>query len=157
MSMVQANARIQPFFWFESKAEEAVNFYVSTFPNSRIVKEFRSPVDTVSGPAGSILTLEFALEGLKCGALNGGPHHAFTDAISFVVPCETQDEIDHLWSRLSEGGQEIACGWLRDRFGVAWQIVPRRLTEYVQHPAAMKAMMGMVKLDIAALELAAKG
>jgi len=154
MSEALTGSRIYPFLWFESNAEEAANFYLSVFPNSRILKELRSPVDTVSGAAGSILTIEFELDGLKFVALNGGPHHAFTDAVSFVVPCDTQDEIDHLWSRLTDGGKEVACGWLRDRFGVAWQIVPRRLTEYVQHPAAM---IRMVKLDIAALERAAMG
>jgi predicted 3-demethylubiquinone-9 3-methyltransferase (glyoxalase superfamily) len=157
MSNDQAQSRIYPFLWFEADAEEAANFYISVFPNSRLLKELRLPVDTVSGAAGSILTIEFELDGLKFVALNGGPHQPFTDAVSFVVPCDTQEEIDHLWSRLSGAGKEVACGWLRDRFGVAWQIVPRRLTEYVQHPAAMQAMMCMVKLDIATLELAARG
>jgi predicted 3-demethylubiquinone-9 3-methyltransferase (glyoxalase superfamily) len=148
-------SRIYPFLWFESQAEQAAHFYVSIFPNSRILSEFRSPVDTPSGPAGSILTITFELDGLHFVALNGGPHSAFNDAISFVVPCDTQDEIDHLWSRLTEGGKETACGWLRDPFGVAWQIVPRRLGEYLQHPKAMQAMMQMVKLDIPTLERAA--
>jgi predicted 3-demethylubiquinone-9 3-methyltransferase (glyoxalase superfamily) len=147
---------IYPFLWFESNAEEAVNFYVSVFPNSRIVKEFRSPVDTPSGSAGSLLTVEFELDGLKFVALNGGPHMKFTDAVSFVVPCDTQAEIDHLWSHLTEGGEEVQCGWLHDRFGVVWQIVPRKLDQYVQHPKAMQAMMTMVKLDIPALEHAAR-
>jgi predicted 3-demethylubiquinone-9 3-methyltransferase (glyoxalase superfamily) len=155
MPTPEAASRIYPFLWFQSEAEQAAHFYVSVFPNSRILSEFRSPVDLPSGPAGSILTITFQLDGLKFVALNGGPHQAFTDALSLVVPCDTQDEIDHLWAHLTEGGSETACGWLRDRFGISWQIVPTRLTDYLKHPKAMQAMMGMKKLDIPTLEAAA--
>ncbi len=155
MSIVDQSSRISPFLWFESNAEEAVAFYLGVFPNSRKLGEFRSPVDTPSGPKGSILTISFELDGLRFTALNGGPAHTFTDAISFFVRCETQQEIDHYWSRLTDGGAEIACGWLRDKFGLYWQVVPARVFELIKHPKAMQAMMQMKKFDIAELERAA--
>lgn len=156
MSVLGKSSRITPFLWFESNAEEAVAFYLSIFPNSRKLGEFRSLVDTPSGPKGSILTISFELDGLPFTALNGGPGHRFTDAISFVVHCDTQQEIDNYWSRLTAGGAEIACGWLKDQFGLSWQIVPARLPEWLKNPKAMQAMMQMKKLDIAELERAAK-
>ena len=155
MSMVDQSSRLTPFLWFDNNAEEAVAFYLSIFPNSRKLSEFRSPIETPSGPKGSVLTISFELDGLRFTALNGGPAHPFTDAISFFVRCETQQEIDHYWSKLTEGGAEIACGWLRDKFGLCWQIVPTRVFELIKHPKAMQAMMQMKKFDIAELERAA--
>lgn len=148
--------RITPFLWFDNNAEEAVAFYLSIFKNSRKLSEFRSPIETPSGPKGMVLTISFELEGLRFTALNGGPAHKFTDAVSFVVRCDTQDEVDHYWSKLTAGGSEIACGWLKDKFGLSWQIVPARLLELLHHPKAMQAMMTMKKLDIAELERAAQ-
>jgi len=146
--------RITPFLWFDSNAEEAVDFYLSVFPNSKRLEELRNPDDS-QGKRGSILTIAFELAGQKFTALNGGPHFKFTEAISFVVRCESQQEIDDYWSKLSAGGAEVQCGWLKDKFGLSWQIVPARLPEFVKHPRAMQAMMKMIKLDIAELERAA--
>jgi predicted 3-demethylubiquinone-9 3-methyltransferase (glyoxalase superfamily) len=107
-------------------------------------------------PKGGILTISFELDGQKFTALNGGPGHAFTDATSFFVRCDTQEEVDYYWSKLTAGGSEVACGWLKDKFGLSWQIVPTRIMELIRHPKAMQAMMKMKKLDIAELERAAK-
>jgi len=156
MSALQDSPRITPFLWFDSNAEEAVAFYCGIFPNSRKLSEFRSAIDTPSGPAGMVLTISFELDGQRFTALNGGPHHQFTDAISFVVRCDTQVEIDYHWSRLTADGTEIACGWLRDKFGVCWEVVPAQITHLVGNPKAMQAMMKMKKLDIAELERAAQ-
>lgn len=156
MSALEYPSRITPFLWFESNAEEAVDFYCTIFPNSRKISEFRSPADTPSGPKGSVLTISFELDGLPFTALNGGQAHPFTDAISFVVRCETQAEIDSYWSKLTAGGSEVACGWLKDKFGLSWQIVPARLGEHLKNPKAMQAMMKMKKLVIAELERAAR-
>ncbi len=156
MSVVGESSRITPFLWFDNNAEEAVAFYLSVFPNSRKLSELRSAIDTPSGPTGTVLTVSFELDGLHFTALNGGPHHPFTDAISLVVRCETQQEIDHFWSRLTEGGAEVACGWLRDKFGLSWQLVPAHIFELLKHPKAMQAMMKMKKFDIAELERAAQ-
>jgi predicted 3-demethylubiquinone-9 3-methyltransferase (glyoxalase superfamily) len=156
---VQTPSRITPFLWFESNAEEAVNFYLSIFPNSRRLTEFRNTTidDPRVVPKGSVLTISFELNGLKFTALNGGPGHSFTDAISFVVSCDTQDEIDDYWSKLTGGGgSEVACGWLKDKFGISWQIVPARISELINNPKAMQAMMKMKKLDIVELQRAAK-
>lgn len=147
--------RITPFLWFDGNAEEAVEFYLSVFKNSRKLSEFRSPIDTPSGPKGMVLTITFELDGLRFTALNGGPNYKFTEAVSFVVRCDTQDDVDYYWSKLTEGGSEIACGWLKDKFGVAWQVVPARAMELIRHPKAMEAMMKMKKFDIAELERAA--
>ncbi len=155
MSGLENYARITPFLWFDSNAEEAVEFYLTVFNNSHRLGEQRWPDDTVA-PKGSILTVSFELDGLQFTALNGGPYHKFTEAISFVVRCDSQQEIDEYWSKLTAGGSEVACGWLKDKFGMSWQVVPARLAELVQHPSAMKAMMQMKKLDIAALEEAAQ-
>jgi predicted 3-demethylubiquinone-9 3-methyltransferase (glyoxalase superfamily) len=155
MSDIQSNPRITPFLWFDANAEEAVDFYLTIFKNSRRLDELRNTGD-VPGPKGSILVVSFELDGQKFTALNGGPHHTFTDAISFVVRCDSQEEVDYYWSKLTAGGTEVACGWLRDKFGLSWQIVPARLPELLKHPKAMQAMMKMKKLDIAELERAAK-
>jgi predicted 3-demethylubiquinone-9 3-methyltransferase (glyoxalase superfamily) len=153
--------KITPFLWFDHQAEEAASFYVSIFPNSKVVKMVRyGPAGP--GPAGSVMTVEFELEGLTFVALNGGPHFKFTEAISFVVNCQTQEEVDTYWEKLSAGGTEVQCGWLKDRFGVAWQIVPIALPELLSDPDAVKskrvaqAMFGMKKLDIRALRQAAE-
>lgn len=155
MSALEQSPRITPFLWFDSNAEEAVDFYMSIFKNSRRITELRNTGDA-PGPKGGILTLSFELDGLRFTALNGGPNYKFNEAVSFVVSCDSQEEVDHYWSRLTEGGNEIACGWLKDKFGLCWQIVPARIGELVSHPKAMQAMMQMKKLDIAELERAAK-
>ena len=148
--------------WFDGQAEEAADFYVSIFRNSRIVRTSRFPEGSPGKP-GSVMTVEFILEGNEFLALNGGPEYEFTPAISFVASCETQEEIDDLWTRLSDGGQEVACGWLTDRFGVSWQIVPAVLNEMVGSDdkeaaqRAFTAMLDMKKLDIAALRRAYEG
>jgi predicted 3-demethylubiquinone-9 3-methyltransferase (glyoxalase superfamily) len=156
MTSFADSPRITPFLWFDNNAEEAVDFYLGIFKNSRKLSEFRSPTETPSGPKGMVLTISFELDGLRFTALNGGPAHKFTDATSFVVRCDTQEEVDHYWSKLTAGGTEVACGWLKDKFGLSWQIVPSRLIELLRHPKAMQAMMQMKKLDIAELERAAK-
>ena len=156
MSALQNYPRITPFLWFDSNAEEAVDFYVSVFKNSRRLDDLRNADDS-AGPKGKILTIAFELDGQKFTALNGGPHFKFTEAISFVVRCESQQEIDDYWSKLSAGGSEVQCGWLKDKFGLSWQIVPARLSDLVKNPKAMQAMLKMKKLDIAELERAAQG
>ena len=155
MSTFQDFPRITPFLWFDSNAEEAVEFYLTVFKNSRRLDAVRNTGDA-PGPKGGVLTIAFELDGQRFTALNGGPAYKFTEAISFVVRCDTQDEVDVYWSRLTAGGSEIQCGWLKDRFGLCWQTVPARLPELIKHPKAMHAMMGMKKLDIAELERAAK-
>jgi predicted 3-demethylubiquinone-9 3-methyltransferase (glyoxalase superfamily) len=154
MSALQNFPRITPFLWFDSNAEEAVDFYLSVFKNSRKLQEFRN-VDESRAPKGSILTIAFELDGQQFTALNGGPVFKFTEAISFVVRCDSQEEVDYYWERLSAGGSEVQCGWLKDRFGLSWQIVPARLPDFIKHPKAMQAMLGMKKLVIAELERAA--
>jgi predicted 3-demethylubiquinone-9 3-methyltransferase (glyoxalase superfamily) len=158
MSALGNHSRITPFLWFDKNAEEAVDFYLSVFKNSRRLSELRnnSIDDPRMVPKGGILTVSFELDGLRFTALNGGPAHQFTDAISFVVRCDSQDEVDYYWSKLTKGGAEVACGWLKDKFGLSWQIVPTRIMELIQHPKAMQAMMGMKKLVIAELEAAAR-
>ena len=155
MSAPQNFPRITPFLWFDSNAEEAVDFYLTVFKNSRRLGEFR-PSENSSVPKGSILTIAFELDGQKFTALNGGPVFKFTEAVSFVVRCDSQQEVDEYWSKLSAGGNEIQCGWLKDKFGLSWQIVPARLPEMIKHPKAMQAMLRMKKLDIAELERAAQ-
>jgi predicted 3-demethylubiquinone-9 3-methyltransferase (glyoxalase superfamily) len=162
MSAIENYPRITPFLWFDSNAEEAVDFYLSIFKNSRRLSELRNPGTSANQedprvvPKGAILTIAFELDGQKFTALNGGPHNKFTDAVSFVVHCDSQDEIDDYWAKLTAGGTEVACGWLRDKFGLAWQIVPARLPELIRTPKAMQALMGMKKLNIAELERAAE-
>jgi len=148
--------KITPFLWFDKNAEEAVEFYLSVFKNSRRLDEMRMNGDGGPVPQGTLLTMSFELEGHRFTALNGGPAHKFTDAISFVVSCETQAEIDEYWAALTDGGSEVACGWLKDKFGLSWQIVPVRLGELLKYPKAMQALMHMKKLDIGELERAAE-
>jgi predicted 3-demethylubiquinone-9 3-methyltransferase (glyoxalase superfamily) len=155
MSALERFPRITPFLWFDSNAEEAVEFYMTVFPNSRRLQELRNG-ENGPGPKGSILTIAFELDGQKFTALNGGAVFKFTEAVSFVVRCDSQDEVDNYWSKLSAGGSEIQCGWLKDKFGLSWQIVPARLPDLIKHPKAMQAMMGMKKLIIADLERAAE-
>jgi predicted 3-demethylubiquinone-9 3-methyltransferase (glyoxalase superfamily) len=152
-----ASPKITPFLWFDHQAEEAANFYVSVFPDSRIVKVVRYGA-AGRGPPGSVMTVEFVLDGRPFVALNGGPHFKFTEAISFVVNCQTQEDVDRYWDRLSAGGSEVQCGWLKDKFGVSWQVVPIELPALLSNPdpeksqRAMKAMLAMKKLDIRALK-----
>lgn len=152
--------RVTPFLWLDSKAEEAAHFYVSIFPNSRINSVCRYP-EGAPVPAGTTMTVSFHLDGQSFTALNGGPMFQFSEAVSFVIECETQDEIDHYWSRLGEGGRVKQCGWLKDRYGLSWQIVPKQLSVLLgaDDPAraqrVMGALLGMAKLDIAALRKAA--
>jgi predicted 3-demethylubiquinone-9 3-methyltransferase (glyoxalase superfamily) len=158
MSDLKNLPRITPFLWFDNNAEEAVDFYLSIFKNSRRLNELRNPIDD-PGPAvpkGKVLTVAFELDGQKFTAMNGGPAFKFNEAISMVVRCDNQQELDEYWSKLSAGGSEIQCGWLKDKFGLSWQVVPANIPELVKHPKAMQAMMHMKKLDIAELERAAK-
>ena len=158
MSVVKKSAHITPFLWFDANAEEAVDFYLSIFKNSRKVSEHVRAIDDPSGKKGTILTISFEIGDQQFTALNGGPSHKFTDAISFVVHCETQEEIDYYWSKLTEGGgNEVACGWLKDKFGLSWQIISDRLMGLLKNPKAMEALMKMKKLDIAELERAGRG
>lgn len=151
--------KITPFLWFDHQAEEAAGFYTSIFPNSKVVKVLRYG-EAGPGPAGSAMTVEFQLDGQSFVALNGGPHFKFTEAISFVVNCQTQDEVDSYWERLSAGGAEVECGWLKDKFGLSWQIVPTMLFKLLSDPdleksqRVMKALLTMKKLDIRALQQA---
>ena len=151
---------ITPFLWFNDNAEEAANFYVSIFPNSRILGVSRYG-DAGPGPQGSVMTVNFELDGRQFTALNGGPRYAFTPAVSLMVPCETQQEVDSYWNKLTAGGKPIQCGWLEDKYGLSWQIVPKELFRLAQDkdPArsqrVMKAMLEMVKLDVARLQQAA--
>ena len=157
--------KIAPFLWFDDNAEEAVKFYSSIFKNSKIGKiaRYDKAGEKAAGrPAGSVMTVEFQLEGQEFVALNGGPHFKFTEAISFVVNCETQEEVDYYWEKLSQGGKEVQCGWLKDKYGLSWQIVPTVLGELLSGKDAgkaqrvMDAMLKMVKLDIKKLKQAAK-
>ena len=155
MSALTQSSRISPFLWFDNNAEEAVAFYLSIFPNSRRIGELRNTGDA-PGPKGGVLTVSFELDGLRFTALNGGPVFKFNEAVSFVVACETQDEIDYYWSNLTAGGSEVQCGWLKDKFGLSWQIVPARISELLKTSKVMQAMMKMKKFDIAELERAAQ-
>lgn len=141
--------RITPFLWFNTQAAEAAAFYVSVFKSSRIT-------GSTPGPGGKPMTVQFELDGQDFVALNGGPQYTFTEATSFVVHCENQKEIDEYWSRLTaDGGEEGRCGWLKDRYGLSWQVVPNNLGSLLSSPAAVQAMMKMRKLDVAALQSAA--
>ncbi|HWG17909.1 MAG TPA: VOC family protein [Acidobacteriaceae bacterium] len=155
---LSAKTLITPFLWFDQNAEEGADFYVSIFPNSRRLGELKSNLDNPNlPPKGKPVTVSFELDGLRFTALNGGPAHKFNEAVSFVVACETQAEIDSYWEKLTaNGGQEIACSWLKDKFGLCWQIVPANIGELLSKPKAMQAMMQMKKLDIAQLEAAGK-
>ncbi len=155
---------IAPCLWFNGQAEEAANFYASIFPDSRVDEVSRSTADTPSGPKGMVLTVEFTLRGQRFIGLNGGPQFTFSEAISFVVDCRDQAEVDRYWDALTAGGGEPGpCGWLKDRFGVSWQVVPQRMYEFINGPdaegseRAMKAMLEMSKLDLAEVERAYTG
>lgn len=155
--------KITPFLWFDSQAEEAANFYTSVFKNSRITDVSRYAEGTPGQP-GSVMTVNFELDGQQFTALNGGPEFQFTEAISFYVHCKTQEEVDYLWDRLTaDGGEPSQCGWLKDKYGVSWQIVPDRLFELINDPdpakaqRAMQAMLQMQKIDIPTLERANRG
>jgi predicted 3-demethylubiquinone-9 3-methyltransferase (glyoxalase superfamily) len=145
--------KITPFLWFDANAEEVADFYISVFPNSRKLHELRV-TEAGPGPVGSLLAMDLEIDGQQVTFLNGGPAHKLSEAFSFTVRCETQSEIDSYWAILGNGGTELGCGWIKDKFGVCWQIVPSRIMELVGHPAGMRAMMPMMKLDIAVLERA---
>ncbi len=152
--------KVSPFLWFGGQAEEAAHFYVSLLLDSRIDAVNRAPMDYPAGKAGDVLTVEFTLGGRSFVAMNGGSDVRFNDAVSLQIECEDQAEVDLLWDALAEGGEPVACGWIRDRFGLSWQVTPRRLRELISGPGeaagkVMAAMMQMVKIDIAALEAAA--
>jgi predicted 3-demethylubiquinone-9 3-methyltransferase (glyoxalase superfamily) len=153
--------QITPFLWFNDNAEEAVNFYVSIFKDAKILETSRYG-DAGPGPKGSVMTMKFQLNGLEFVALNGGPHYTFTHAVSFVINCKDQAEVDHYWDKLIEGGKPSQCGWLSDKYGLSWQITPTILIKLLQDPdpakakRVMEAMMKMVKIDIPKLEEAAK-
>jgi predicted 3-demethylubiquinone-9 3-methyltransferase (glyoxalase superfamily) len=151
--------KIKPFLWFDTQAEEAANFYVSIFKNSKILGITRCG-EAGPGPKGSALTVSFQLDGQEFVGLNGGPHFKFSEAISFAVMCTSQEEVDDFWKKLTEGGQEVECGWLKDKYGLSWQITPEILPEMLSDPdpqksgRVMRAMMTMKKIDIAALQRA---
>ncbi len=154
--------RIVPNLWFDTQAEEAANYYTSVFKNSRIVNVAHYPEGGPREP-GMVMTVEFELDGQRFVGINGGPEFTFDEAVSFLINCEGQDEVDYYWDRLTEGGQESQCGWLKDRYGVSWQVVPEGMDEIFADPdptraqRAMQAMLGMGKLDLAALRSAADG
>ncbi len=153
---------ITPSLWFDDDLEEAMEFYTSVFPNSRVHDVMRY---TEAGPGepGTVVSAEFDLDGTRFSGINGGPHFRFSEAVSFVIDCSDQDEVDHYWSALSDGGEESQCGWLKDRFGLSWQVVPRRLTELLADPdperarRATEAMLRMRRIVVADLEAAANG
>ncbi|HZE64465.1 MAG TPA: VOC family protein [Pyrinomonadaceae bacterium] len=159
--------KITPFLWFDNQAEEAVNFYVSIFKNSKVVNitRYNDASSKAAGrPEGSVMTLEFQLEGQNFVAINAGPHFKFTEAISFVVDCGSQEEVDYFWEKLTaNGGQESQCGWLKDKYGLSWQITPRVLIEMIgdkdpqKAQRVMEAMLQMKKIDIATLKRAYEG
>ena len=160
----QARAKIYPHLWYTKEAEEAARFYASVFPNSRVEKVWALQSDSPSGPAGSVKVVDFTVLGQRFQAMSAGPHHPFNDAISLVVACDDQAELDRYWNAILEGGgKPQACGWIIDRYGVRWQIVPAKLDDLMQSedPARAKrvadAMLKMVKLDLPALEKAARG
>ena len=154
--------KITPFLWYDDKAEEAMNFYVSIFKNSKVLRITRYG-EAGPGPKGTVMSAEFRLDGQEFVALNGGPHFKFTEATSFVVNCETQEEVDYFWQKLSEGGAESQCGWLKDKYGLSWQVVPTILVELFQDKdpeksqRVMKAMLQMKKMDIPTLKRAYEG
>lgn len=160
---MKAKQKITPCLWFDGNAEEAVRFYTSVFEDSSIDAVHRSSVDYPGGKEGAVLLISFTLAGQNYQALNGGRYATFNDAISLSVDCQDQAEVDRLWEALTaDGGSPVQCGWLKDKYGLSWQIVPRRMSELLGHPdvatrrRVMRAMMQMVKLDVAALERAAE-
>ena len=155
-------AKLFPCLWFDGNAEEAAGFYVTLLPGSHVDKVWRSPAETPSGPEGMVLTVDFTLAGQRFQGLNGGPDFRFNEAVSFVIDCDDQADVDRLWGALmASGGEPGPCGWLKDRFGLSWQIVPRRLDELLNDPdperarRAMEAMLKMGKIEVAELERAA--
>jgi predicted 3-demethylubiquinone-9 3-methyltransferase (glyoxalase superfamily) len=160
MSKLETNQKIMPFLWFDKEAEEAAKFYTGIFPNSKILS-ISHYGEGAPAPKGSVMSVNFVLDGLKFGALNAGPHFKFNPAVSFFISCESQKEIDFFWKKLCEGGQEGQCGWLTDKFGLSWQVVPSNLGELLHGKKAgkgkevMNAMMQMKKLDMNVLEEAA--
>ena len=153
---------ITPNLWFDTQSEEAAEFYCSIFPNSKITNVTHYG-EAGPRPAGMVLTVDFVLDGQEYTAINGGPEFTFTEAISLLVNCEDQEEVDYYWAKLTDGGQEVQCGWLKDRYGLSWQVCPVGMLELLNDPdpersqRAMTAMLGMVKLDMAALRAAADG
>lgn len=154
--------KISPFLWFDTQAEEAAKFYVSVFKNSKVTNVTHYG-EGGPGEPGSVMTVSFELDGQEFTALNGGPQYKFTHAVSFMVSCKTQDEVDYYWSKLSEGGEEVQCGWLRDKYGLSWQVVPEGIGDVLAgdddegSQRAMKAMLQMIKLDINELRRAYAG
>jgi predicted 3-demethylubiquinone-9 3-methyltransferase (glyoxalase superfamily) len=157
-----ADKALTTCLWFDTQGEEAAHFYLGIFMDSKLGRIGRY-TDAGPGPAGSVMVVEFELNGQKFVALNGGPQFTFNESISFQIPCADQAEVDYYWSRLSEGGQEVACGWLKDRYGVSWQVVPTAVIDLIGDPdaekaaRASKAMLSMTKLDIAAIQQAYAG
>ena len=156
--------KITPNLWFDGNAEEAANFYVALFPDSRIDQLLRSPADSPAGPAGMVIAVEFTLAGQRFVGINGGPEFKFTEAVSFEVDCADQAEVDRYWNALiADGGTPVQCGWLKDKYGLSWQITPTSLPRMLGDPdreraaRVMQAMLGMVKLDVAALQAAYDG
>jgi predicted 3-demethylubiquinone-9 3-methyltransferase (glyoxalase superfamily) len=157
-------SKIAPCLWFDGQAEDAAKLYTSLFPDSRIDKVNRSPADNPSTPQGAVLTVDFTVAGQKFIGLNGGPDFQFNEAVSFTIDCADQAEVDRYWNALiSGGGEPSQCGWLKDRFGLSWQVIPRQLNEYLGGPdpdgarRAMEAMLKMTKLDVATLREAYEG
>ena len=154
--------RITPNLWFDNAAEEAAHFYLSVFKDSRIISVVRY-TEAGPGPAGSVMTIEFELDGQRFMGINGGPYFAFSEAVSFQIDCEDQAEVDYFWERLTEGGEEAQCGWLKDRYGLSWQVVPKGMDEIFESSdkdrarRAMEAVFTMKKLDVAAVRAAADG
>jgi predicted 3-demethylubiquinone-9 3-methyltransferase (glyoxalase superfamily) len=151
---------ITPNLWFDTEAEEAAEFYCSVFPNSE-VRTVSHYTEAGPGEPGTVLTVDFVLDGQLFTAINGGPQFTFDEAVSFLIECADQDEVDFYWEKLTEGGEESQCGWLKDRYGLSWQVVPAGMAEMFADPAratrAMEAMLGMQKIDVAALQAAADG
>ena len=154
--------KITPNLWFDTESEQAAEFYVSVFPNSKIT-DVTHYGEAGPRPAGTVLTVEFVLDGTEFTAINGGPEFTFDEAISLMITCEDQEEIDYYWDKLTAGGEESQCGWLKDKYGLSWQVVPTGMAEALNDPdparseRAMKAMLGMKKIDLAALRAAADG
>ena len=154
--------KITTFLWFDNNAEEAANYYVSIFKNSKILNTVHYG-EAGPGPKGTVMTVEFVLDGQEFTALNGGPLFKFNESVSLVIHCKTQDEVDYFWEKLSEGGQKVECGWLKDKYGLSWQVVPDVLLELItdkdrqKAERVTKAMLQMKKLDIAGLQTAAAG
>ena len=154
--------KVSTFLWFDGEAEAAAEFYTGLFPDSRIDRVTRTPMDYPGGNEGDAITVAFTLSGRSFIAMNGGPDHPFPDAISLSIDCADQDEVDQYWNALGQGGVPVACGWIRDRFGLSWQVTPRILPQLLSDPdrpkskRVMEAMVQMVKIDVAAIEAAAK-